>query len=138
MALTTASSTSKNQIRSSLSRWTGSLEAADRPLFSQFVDETLNRVRGPFLAHHPPNSVLAYLEQAFRFARRRAPQATSVAIQPQPAKGIAILVNMNDQPFIVDTVRLFLRAHKADYWGGFNLVFRAVREERWWLPSFPS
>ena len=113
MALTTSSSTSKTQIRSSLSRWTGSIDAADRPLFCQFVDETLNRLRGPFLAHHPPNSVLAYLEAAFRFAQHRPPGQTRVGIERQPTKGIAIRVNMNDQPFIVDTIRLFLQEQPA-------------------------
>ncbi|HHO50464.1 MAG TPA: hypothetical protein ENK18_06205 [Deltaproteobacteria bacterium] len=129
MALTTARSTSKTQIRSSLSRWRGSLETSERPLFAQFVDETLNRLRGPFLAHHPPTAVLSYLEEVFHFAQQRPPGRSSVEIRKRPSKGVGVLVNMGDQPFIVDTIRLFLKAHQADYWGGFNLVFRATRDE---------
>ena len=36
---------------------------------------------------------------------------------------------MKDQPFIVDTIRLFLKVNRADYWSGFNLVFPATRDE---------
>jgi len=127
--LSSASTESKSQIRSSLTRWTGSLAEEDRTLFDQFVDETLNRLRGPFLAHHPPNQVLAYLEEAFRFTRNRGRGAIRVDIRPRQTKGVAILSAMDDQPFIVDTIRLFLRSHLADYWGGFNLVFTANRDE---------
>ncbi|MEN0062826.1 MAG: NAD-glutamate dehydrogenase domain-containing protein [Myxococcota bacterium] len=126
--LSSASTESKNQIRSSLSRWTGSLPDSERSLFDQFVDETLNRLRGPFLAHHPPTQVLVYLEEAFRFVRGRVPGQTRVDIRPRQAKGVAVLVAMDDQPFIVDTIRLFLRSNLADYWGGFNLVYSANRD----------
>ncbi|MBX2803083.1 MAG: NAD-glutamate dehydrogenase [Myxococcales bacterium] len=126
MALMSARTTSKTQIRSSLSRWEGSIDTSERPLFQAFVDETLNRLRGPFLAHHPPTAVLTYLEEAFQFARHRPPTQVSVSVRRR-AKGVAAMVNMDDQPFIVDTVRLFLKARSAEYLGGFNLVFRATR-----------
>ncbi len=129
MALSTARSSSKAQIKSSLSRWQGGIDAVDLPLFRAFVEETLNRLRGPFLAHHAPMHVLAYLEEAFQFALRREPETISVELRPRPTKGLAVFSNMNDQPFIVDTIRLLLRAHRADYWGGFNLVFRAERDD---------
>ena len=128
MATTSAVSSSASQIRSSLSRWEGSLPANERALFDQFVDDTVSRLRGPFLAHHTPTAVLAYLEEAFRFAKWRPPGDMNVEIRPR-TKGTAVFVNMNDQPFIVDTVRLFLRTRQADYLGGFNLVFRAIRSE---------
>jgi len=127
--LSSASTESKAQIRSSLSRWTGSLPETDRSLFDQFVDETLNRLRGPFLAHHPPTQVLTYLEEAFRFARSRKPGEIRVDVRPRQTKGVAVLTAMDDQPFIVDTIRLFLRSNLADYWGGFNLVYTANRDE---------
>ncbi len=127
--LSSASTESKAQIRSSLTRWTGSLPETERGLFDQFVDETLNRLRGPFLAHHPPTQVLAYLEEAFRFTRSRKPGEIRVDIRPRQTKGVAVLSAMDDQPFIVDTIRLFLRSNLADFWGGFNLVFSANRDE---------
>jgi glutamate dehydrogenase len=130
MALSPAStSASKSQILSSLSRWQGELGDDLRPLFSAFVDEALNRLRGPFLSHHPPRLILSYLEEAFRFALvRPADQPIRTAIQRRPTRGISVFVNMPDQAFIVDTIRLFLKAHEADHWGGFNLVIPAVRD----------
>jgi len=129
MALTTASSASKTQVRSYLTRWEGTLGPDDRALFAAFVDEVLTRLRGPFLAHHPPSGVLSYLEEAFRFARGPNTGSMRVTVRARATKGLAVMVNMPDQPFIVDTLRLFLAKHRADYWGGFNLVFRAERDQ---------
>jgi glutamate dehydrogenase len=128
MALTPATTTSKTLIRSSLSRWQGAIGEELRTLFNAFVDETLNRLRGPFLAHHPPRQVLQYLEEAFRFTLER-PDETILSDVRRRTRGVMVLVNLVDQPFIVDTVRLFLKAHGAENWGGFNLVFRATRDE---------
>ncbi len=127
-ALETTSST-KTKIRDSLSRWSGTLSKSDLPLFRDFVEETLSRLRGPFLAHHPPHQILAYLEEAYLFARQRPRDTVKVDLRKRATKGVAVFVSMADQPFIVDTIRLFLRNHKADYWGGFNLVYRALRDE---------
>ncbi|MEZ4239086.1 MAG: NAD-glutamate dehydrogenase [Myxococcota bacterium] len=129
MALTPATTTSKTLIRSSLSRWQGAIGDELRNLFNAFVDETLNRLRGPFLAHHPPRQVLQYLEEAFRFTLERPPDTILSGVR-RKTRGVQVLVAMADQPFIVDTVRLYLKAHGAENWGGFNLVFRATRDER--------
>ena len=129
MAPTTAVSSSKQKIYNSLRRWRGSLDPDDRVLFKQFAEETLNRLRGPFLAHHPPKEVLTFLEEAFQFARQRVPKEIKAELRARPSKGLAVFNIMDDQPFIVDTIRMFLSNGKADYWGGFNLVFRATRDE---------
>jgi len=133
-ALETSTST-KTKIRDSLSRWNGTLDSGDLPLFRDFVEETLSRLRGPFLAHHAPHQILAYLEEAFTFAKSRPRGDTKVDMRRRKAKGLATMVSMPDQPFIVDTVRLFLRQHRADYWGGFNLVYRALRDDEGNLTS---
>ena len=87
MSALETSSTTKTKIRDSLSRWNGTIEAGDLPLFRDFVEETLSRLRGPFLAHHPPHQVLAYLEEAFHFARKRTPGTTKVDLRKRAAKG---------------------------------------------------
>src|SRR5688572_15287090 len=95
----TPSLASKTQIRSSLSRWQGELQDDLKPLFTAFVEETLNRLRGPFLAHHPPKAVLGMLEEAFRFALERPKGEIKVELRARTPKGIAALVNLDDQPF---------------------------------------
>jgi glutamate dehydrogenase len=119
----------KSLVRSTLSRWRGNLPADRRNVFVAFVDEALNRLRGPFLAQHPPTEILELLEEAFGFAQQREPGQVHTEIRPRPTRGgVAVLVNMDDQPFIVDTIRLFLRTRESQFWGGFNLVFRCVRD----------
>ncbi|MCO4744992.1 MAG: NAD-glutamate dehydrogenase [Proteobacteria bacterium] len=128
MSVATAASATRTQIRSSLSGWTGELSGDERDLFRAFVDETISGLRGPFLAHHPADEVLAHLESAFRFTLQRDLSGPKVAIRPA-GKGAVTLACMVDQPFIVDTIRLFLRNNAAEYWGGFNLTFQATRDE---------
>ncbi|MFT4621577.1 MAG: glutamate dehydrogenase [Myxococcota bacterium] len=125
-----ATASTKQPILDSLRTWKGSIAAEDRPLFADFVTVTVNRLRGPFLAHNPPRKVLAYLEEAFAFARVVPPEdIPHVKIVTRPSKGIAVFTSMPDQPFIVDTIRLFLTYADAQYWGGFNVVFDAIRDD---------
>jgi glutamate dehydrogenase len=126
--MNSAAMSTRRQIQTLLERWRGGLDEASMPLFKAFVDDTLNRLRGPFLAQHPPTEVLEVLEIAFTFARERAPDDVKVDVRPGPKKGAIVLSSMLDQSFIVDTIRLFLRRNVADYWGGFNLVFNAQRD----------
>jgi len=129
MSVATAATSTKRQIRSSLRRWRGDLDDDSLPLFREFVTEVLGRLRGPFLAHHHAKQVLEYLEHAFRIMRVRPKHTVQVEMAAAPSKGVFVLCNMADQPFIVDTLRLFLRNAEADYWGGFSMVFSASRDE---------
>ncbi|MEQ1564233.1 MAG: NAD-glutamate dehydrogenase domain-containing protein [Myxococcota bacterium] len=112
-----------------MSRWTGELGEDLRPLFSAFVEVTLERLRGPFVVRHPPRQVLAYFEEAFRFALDRAPDERKTAIRHRAgSRGAAVLVNMADQPFIMDTILLHLHTREANQWGGFNVVLKVERD----------
>ncbi len=123
------SRSSKQAILKALRTWRGSLDKAHRPLFADFVKHALARLRGPFLAHNPPRKVLAHLEEAFNWTLVRRDDTPRVTIVNRPSKGIAVFSSMVDQPFIVDTIRLFLTTHGAQYWGGFNVVFAVHRDE---------
>ncbi len=101
----------------------------DVALFRVFARATIDRIRGPFLAQHPPRTVLRYLEDAFRFAAVRKPGDLHAEVRRSPARGLLAITHMADQPFIVDTVRLFYRRHKADYRGGFNVILDACRDD---------
>jgi len=128
MSVATAATSTKRQIKSSLRRWRGDLDEDTLPLFRAFVSGTLGRLRGPFLAHHHAKQVLEYLERAFHFAYVREHGDVKVAFETGPSKGLVVMCVMDDQPFIVDTIRLFLKNGDADYWGGFDLVFAATRD----------
>ena len=129
MTTLSPTSTQKRRIRSSLRTWRGALEQRQAELFEAFVNQALNSLRGPFLAQHHPKEVLQYLEIAFQFTLNRGGDGPKVDIRTGQTKGVLTLVNLPDQPFIVDTTRLFLKDAQADYWGGFNLVFPAVRND---------
>jgi len=127
MSLPTAHSLAKVRVLRELERL--DFKAADQALFREFVSLTLNRVRGPFLAHHSPKQVLRYLRTAFQFALDRGLGQVKVSVRSGPSKGLLAMSAMEDQPFIVDTIRLFFSRGSADYWGGFNLVWEANRDE---------
>ena len=61
MSATTATSAVKQKIVNLSRRYKGSLDEDQRPLFRAFGNETLPRLRAPFLAHHPAKAVLSYL-----------------------------------------------------------------------------
>ncbi len=124
--MTTPATASRQQISTALRAWRGDLPAGDLPLFRAFVEAALGRLRGSFLSDHTAQEALQHFQTAFRFARRRAPDQVSVAVEPT-GRGAAILVAMHDQPFIVDTLRLFLRGRGAELRGGFNLVLPLKR-----------
>ena len=128
MSVTPTVASTKNQIRSSLPHWRGALDEGHLALFRAFVEDALSRLKGPFLAHHHPKQVLQHLETSFRFALDRPSESVNVDIRTGPAKGLVVLTNMQDQPFLVDTMRLFLRSRDSESWGGFHMVFPAVRD----------
>ena len=124
-----ASTTTRNRVNAALNRWRGALPEADRPLFERFVEHALGRLRGPYLAQHHPTQVLRHLERAFAFSRNRQKDELKVEVRSGDSKGVVALSCMPDQPFIVDTIRLFFRRHQADYWGGFNVIVSVTRDE---------
>ena len=129
MSLATLASSTKTEIQTTLSSWRGSLEEEQRALFKEFVANVVGRIRGPFLAQHTAKQVLQYLEIAFTFAMERPEVGPAVQLRRGHGRGLMVLTSMTDQPFIVDTVRLFLRKTDAEFWGGFTLQFEVVRNE---------
>ncbi|MFT7520110.1 MAG: glutamate dehydrogenase, partial [Kiritimatiellia bacterium] len=122
-------STIQQRVQTALGRWRGTLASSDRELFEAFVQHALMRLQGPFMAQHHPTQVLRHLERAFEFALNRQEDEVKVSVRGGDTKGVIAMSLMPDQPFIVDTIRLFFRRHDADYWGGFHLVIHAQRDE---------
>jgi glutamate dehydrogenase len=104
-------------------------DGLDASLFRSFAETIVDRIRGPFLAQHPPRAVLRFLETAFRFALDRRQGELHVAVT-EGGRGLVVQTHMDDQPFIVDTTRLFLKRHGAEYWGGFHVIVRVRRDEQ--------
>jgi glutamate dehydrogenase len=128
VTIQTEKSRSAHRILQVLKRWKAP-KGEDQSLFRAFAAETIDRIRGPFLAQHPSKEVLKYLEAAFAYAKVRQGEDIKVDIGKSPLRGVRVVANMQDQPFIVDTIRLFLRRAEVDYWGGFHVIFRAIRDE---------
>ncbi|HMV68241.1 MAG TPA: NAD-glutamate dehydrogenase, partial [Myxococcota bacterium] len=105
-------------------------EGLDAGLFRSFAQQVVERIRGPFLAQHPPRQVLRNLETAFGFALVRRDDEIHVEVREGAQRGVQVLTHMADQPFIVDTTRLFLRRVDAEYWGGFNVILRVRRDDQ--------
>ena len=120
----------KSNIIKKVARYNGTLDKKQQPLFRAFVKSCVHRIRGPFLARHTPAEVLEALETAFLYAWQRKKGDVKVTIGPNKKNGLTIISVMQDQPFIVDSTRLFLERNHADYLGGFNLVFNVVRDKK--------
>ena len=120
--------TTKRRVLNALKTTTKNLPKKEGALFSDFVKTTVDKIRGPFLAQHSPTEVVDALYKAFAFIQVRPGEVPKVSIEPRPSRGVAVFCSMGDQPFIVDTIRLFLRKQNAPYFGGFNLVFNAGRD----------
>lgn len=110
-------------------------EAARRPeaaihgeMFTAFVRVVLDRVRGPFLAQHPPKDILRYLDVAWTVIQRRTPGVVFADVRRAGTRGVHVLSHMDDQPFIIDTVRMQLRRADAGYWSGFHVIFEVERD----------
>ncbi|MCA9570121.1 MAG: NAD-glutamate dehydrogenase, partial [Myxococcales bacterium] len=111
-------------------------EGSDDATFDAFARTLVARIRGPFLAQHPPRQILRFVEGLYGFVRTCDEDEVRVEIRQGEPRGVVVHVRMADQPFIVDTVRLFLRQRGADYWGGFHVVLQAERDDRGALTGF--
>ncbi|MFT6232418.1 MAG: glutamate dehydrogenase [Myxococcota bacterium] len=87
----------------------------------------LKHVRGPFLAMNSAADTLSRLERVFHTVYTRKPGTVSVDIFERGARGVLVVSNMDDQPFIVDSMRLFLSRRDAEYSSGFNIVIPVIR-----------
>jgi glutamate dehydrogenase len=135
MPASTPMSTSQKRVKQSLESWSGTLANDQHELFRAFVETTLPLLRGQFLAHHSPRQILATLERSFLFALKRPADEQKISLVRSRQRGFTILSSMPDQPFIIDTMHLFLKNVGADYSSGYNIVFNATRAEDGTLTS---
>jgi glutamate dehydrogenase len=125
--MSTTATASRQQLQTALKSWRGSMAEADRPLFKSFVEAALGRLRGSFLSDHGPKELLSAFEQVFNLSLVRPVGEVALDLVPGD-RGAVLLSVMQDQAFIVDTQRLFLRGHGAEWRGGFNLVLPLERD----------
>jgi len=107
-------------------------DAGDRPHavgFAEFVNLALERVRGPYFSQRPPKEAMDSLSAAFAVLCDHRPDTVSVELAEGRSNGVRVCTVMDDQPFIVDTIRVYLRTYGAEYWGGFHLVVEVTRDD---------
>lgn len=129
MSLSPTANDAPERVLSALKRYKGSLPAERLPLFREFATLALDRIRGPFLALHSSAETLGRLELAFTHAFQRGGADVHVALHPRGKRGVSAIGNMADQPFIVDSMRLFLARAGAEYESGFNIVLPIERDD---------
>ena len=88
----------RRKILTTLSRWRGALPAEELPLFRDFVRATLPKVRGPFLAQHPPKEVIDALAVAFSHCLVHKGDDPKVDMRKRSSRGMIVLCSMPDQP----------------------------------------
>ena len=116
------------RIQAELGRWKVS-DGVDVARFAVFAREAVARMRGPFLTQRAPREVLTALEEAFTFALVRPVGVALTVVRPAAGgRGVVAIANLDDQPFIVDTLRLVLRRAGGEPLHGFNIVFRCERD----------
>ncbi len=136
MSAETERSKQQRRVQSELHRWTLA-DDIDGATFHAFVKAVLDRVRGPFLGEHPPRVVLRALQTAFEFLSQRAGHAPRAVVHPSPrGRGALLMTLVDDQPFLVDSVRLAVRRSGAEWWSGLNVVLPVVRDEQGLLVGF--
>lgn len=106
----------------------GTPKGVDAEQFGAFVRAVGRQLRAPFITGHTAAEVLEHLYELYADAQRR-PEGTVSVFGRWTTGGTAVFTSvMADQPFLVDTVRLVLRAHGATYLEGFNVVVHGLRD----------
>jgi len=90
-------------------------------LFHAFVSSSIRQLRAPYLAHYETAEAVEQLASSFGHALRYRGPAPLIAHELH-GNSLKLWTVMPDQPFIVDTIRLLLRAQRWEYVAGFNLM----------------
>jgi glutamate dehydrogenase len=98
----------------------------DAERFDAFVKATLAQVRTVAMAAWAPATAAQALLDAWRFVQAADAAGPNVTVKAADG-GVVVLSVMADQPFIVDTLRLALRARGATTVGGVHVILRVDR-----------
>ncbi|MFZ5480067.1 MAG: NAD-glutamate dehydrogenase domain-containing protein [Myxococcota bacterium] len=104
-----------------------SLPPAEAERFAGFARATLAQARTAPFAECTPQEGAAVLLEGWRFLQDTQADGPNVRVTAGEG-GVTLLSAMQDQPFIVDTLRMALRAHGATQVGGYNVVLRVARD----------
>lgn len=105
------------------------MDDADGVLFRSFCQAAATQLRAPYIRRHGAQNVPRELTGLFALFQNRAPNSISTQLEDR-GRGVAIVrTSMQDQPFIVDTVRLLLDRAGVTYEAGFHAVVRVRRDQ---------
>ena len=109
---------------------TQTLEDAERPHFRGFCRAVARQLRSPYIARHGVKNIPRELLPVFAMFWDCPEGTIQVRVERQESGSAMVRVNMRDQSFIVDTVRLLLDQAGASVLGGFNAVVKVERDDQ--------
>jgi glutamate dehydrogenase len=99
----------------------------DEALFQNFCAGVAQQLRAPFLERHGAEGIPARIRGTFDWIKKRKADEVLVQIVPNGDSRCLVQTCMQDQAFIVDTVRLLVRSYGAKVDAGFNAVLGVER-----------
>jgi glutamate dehydrogenase len=105
----------------------GAPNGTNAEIFEAFVRAVTPQVRSAFMDRYPLELVFDVLASVFSAAQSR-PDDDPVVLMHTGETGTAVITQVPDQPFLVDTVLLILRNTEIVYRSGFNLVVGIGRD----------
>ncbi|MEC7987687.1 MAG: NAD-glutamate dehydrogenase domain-containing protein, partial [Myxococcota bacterium] len=105
-----------------------SVTSMKNDLYKSFLNCAGLQLRAPTRARHSPENCASLLLASYELLLKHTSKEISIEIT-QTDRGYVFQTVMDDQPFIVDTIRMHLQSMGASSISGYNLVVRVERDD---------
>jgi len=105
------------------------LPDTQRALFLTFCEEVVAQLRTPYVARHGAENIPAKLLGLFELFHQRTEEEINATATHLGGRAVVVRSNMEDQPFVINTVRLLVNTMGGQYEGGFNAILQVTRDE---------
>ena len=129
-------STRMGKVKNAIAGFAGTLSDHQQVLFASFIREILPQLRAPILERYPAEKLPELLLEHYLLLRNRQEDELHLEFSRSGDDRTVLRSCMADQPFIVDTVRLFLRSLEVGQVQGFNAVLSVRRDKRGRVVAF--
>jgi NAD-specific glutamate dehydrogenase len=112
-------------------------EPYSREAMNGFVSTVLKNVEERYIQQHSGTHLIGQLRDSLRFLQERQSGETKVrafkpdsSVQGYELSGMVVETLLPDQPFVYDTIRLFLNGKNIRIRNSMNVVFSVERNEK--------